>query len=62
MIGNTVTILSTVSNYDIFSHNSTHIVTIELRFLVASIDKEQEFVNKAYITWMLISSVIEKFL
>jgi hypothetical protein len=62
MISIIVTDFSTVFNYDNFSHVSTDIVTTELRFLVASSDKDQEFVKMTYLTWMLSSSFIEKFL
>jgi len=62
MISNIWTVLSTVCNYNNFSHISTDIVTTELRFLVASSDKDQGFVNTTYLTWMLSSCFIEKFL
>jgi len=61
MISNIVIVLSIVCNYDIFSHFSTYIITTELRFFVVSNDKEQEFVNSTYLTWMICSSFIEKF-
>jgi hypothetical protein len=57
-----VTVFSTFCNYYNFSHVSPDIVTTELRFLVASSDKDQEFVKTIYLTWMLSSSFIEKFL
>ena len=62
MISIIVTVFSTVCYYDNFSHVSTDIVTTELRFLVASSDKDQEFVKTTYLTWMLSSSFTEKFL
>ena len=62
MISIIVTDFITVFIYDNFSHVSTDIVTTELRFLVASSDKDQEFVKTTYLTWMLSSSFIEKFL
>jgi len=62
MISNIVTVLSIVWNYDNFIHFSNDIVTIELRFFVVSSDKNQEFVYSTYLTWMLSSSFIEKFL
>ena len=62
MISNILTVLITVCNYNNFSHISTDIVTTELRFLVASSDKDQGFVNTTYLKWMLSSCFIEKFL
>ena len=63
MIINTVTVLSTVGNYDIFSHDSTDIATIELRFLVASIEKDKEFVNTTDFVcyWKVSVKVLRRF-
>ena len=62
MISYIVTVLSTLFNYDNFGHVSSDIVTIEIRSLVASSDKDKKFVNTTYFTRMLSSSFIEKFL
>jgi len=62
MISNIVRVFSIVCYYNNFSHVSTDVVTTELLFLVASSDKDQEFVKTTYLTWMLSSSFIEKFL
>jgi hypothetical protein len=46
MISVIVRVLGIGCNYENFSHVSTDIVTTDLRFLVASSDKDQAIVNR----------------